>query len=53
MEIKKLTREYVIINEEKIWFNEPFEEIPSKEEFEKWLKSIKKVLEKSFASKDK
>jgi len=53
MEIKELAKEYVIIGEEKIWFDEPFEELPSKEDFEKWLKNIKKVLEKSIAIKNK
>lgn len=53
MEIKKLTKEYVVIDKEKVWFDEPFEELPSKKEFEQWLKNIKKVLEKSFASKNK
>jgi len=30
MEIKKLTKEYVIVDEKQIWFDEPFEELPSK-----------------------
>ena len=53
MEIKKLTKEYVIIDGEQIWFDEPFEELPPKEDFEKWLKNIKKILEKSLAFKNK
>jgi hypothetical protein len=53
MEIKELTKEYVIIGKEQIWFDEPFEELPSKKEFEKWLKNIKKILEGSLASKNK
>jgi len=28
MEIKKVTREYVVIGNETIWFDEPFDEIP-------------------------
>ena len=53
MEIKELRKEYVIIDNEKIWFDEPFDDVPSKEDFVKWLKTIKKVLEKSFAVKNK
>ena len=53
MEIKELTKDYVIIGEEQIWFDEPFEELPSKKEFEKWLKNIKKILEKSLALKNR
>jgi len=52
MEIKELTKEYVIIGEEKIWFDEPFDELPVKKDFEKWFKNIKKVLEKSIAVKN-
>jgi len=53
MEINKVTKEYAIINGEQIWFDEPFDELPSREDFEKWLKNIKKVLEKSIATKNK
>jgi HEPN domain-containing protein len=53
MEINKLTKEYAIVDGEQIWFDEPFDELPSKKEFEKWLKTIKKVLEKTLASKNK
>jgi len=53
MKIKELTKDYVIIGEEQIWFDEPFEELPSKKEFEKWLKNIKKILEKSLALKNR
>jgi len=44
MEIKKLTKEYMIPGEEQIWFDEPFEELPSTEEFEKWLKNTGSLL---------
>jgi hypothetical protein len=53
MEINELTKEYAIIDGEQIWFDEPFDELPSKEEFEKWLKNIRKILERSLASKNK
>ncbi|MBT9145680.1 MAG: hypothetical protein DDT40_01166 [candidate division WS2 bacterium] len=53
MEIKELTKDYITIGEETIWFDEPFDELPTKKDFEKWLKNIRKVLEKSFASKNK
>lgn len=53
MEIKELTKDYVIVGKETIWFDEPFDEVPTKKDFEKWLKNIKKVLEKSLASKNK
>jgi len=53
MEINELTKEYAIIDGEQIRFDEPFDELPSKEEFEKWLKNIRKILERSLASKNK
>jgi len=53
MEIKELTKEYVIIGEEKVLFDEPFKELPSKEEFKKWLNNIKKVLEKVVVTKNR
>ena len=53
MEIKELTKDYVIIGKETIWFDEPFDELPTKEDFEKWLKNIRIVLVISFASKNK
>jgi len=53
MEINKVTKEYVIIDGEQIWFDEPFSALPSKKEFDRWLKNIKKVLEKALASENK
>jgi hypothetical protein len=47
MEIKKVAKGYVVIGNETIWFDESFDEIPLKEDFEKWLKNIKKILEKT------
>ncbi len=43
----------MIIDEEQIWFDEPFDKLPSKQEFKRWLKNVKKILEKTFVFKDK
>lgn len=48
-----MTKDYVIINDEKIWYDEPFDKIPSKEDFNRWLRNIKTVLEKAIAIKNR
>ena len=52
MGIKELTKEYTVIGEEEIWFDEPFKRIPSKEDFEQWLDNIRKILEISIVIKN-
>jgi hypothetical protein len=45
VDVSKLTKDYAVVNGEKIMFDEPFEETPSREDFEKWLTNISNVLE--------
>lgn len=52
LEIVKITREYVVINGEKIWFDEPFKTLPLKNEFELWLENIKVILEKALVTEN-
>lgn len=42
--VSELTKEYAILNGERIEFDEPFEETPSKADFVKWLTNIKNEL---------
>jgi len=51
MEILEVTKDYVIINGEKIYFDEPFDEEPDKADFEQWLHRIESLLETLFYSK--
>ena len=46
VEVSELTKEYAILNGEKIVFDEPFEELPSKADFMDWLANIKNELVK-------
>ena len=41
----ELTKEYVVLNGERIDFDEPFEDDPNMEEFTQWLTNIKGVLD--------
>ena len=52
-EIDELTTTYVIIKGEKIYFDEPLERLPSKEEYTKWLNNIESVLRKTIATTNK
>jgi len=52
-DVEELTKEYIIIRGEKIVFDEPFETLPSKEEYVLWLNNIKKVLEKTIVIKNR
>jgi len=44
-EIQEVTKDYVIIDGEKIYFDEPFDHVPDEQEFAEWLKKIHQVLE--------
>jgi hypothetical protein len=46
VDVSELTKEYAILNGEKIVFDEPFEETPNKADFIKWLTNIKNELVK-------
>lgn len=52
MEVSEVTKDYAIVNGEKIYFDEPFEEVPDKADFEKWLHRIEGLLEKLFTQKE-
>ena len=44
VDVSELTKEYAVLNGEKIVFDEPFEELPNKADFIKWLTNIKNEL---------
>lgn len=52
MEVSEVTKDYAIVNGEKIYFDEPFEEEPDKADFEKWLHRIEGLLEKLLTQKE-
>ena len=37
MEVQEVAKDYAIVDGEKIYFDEPFEEVPDKADFEDWL----------------
>ena len=45
-----MTKDYAIVDGEKIYFDEPFEEEPDKADFEQWLHRIEGLLEKLLRS---
>jgi len=45
-----VTKDYAIVDGEKIYFDEPFEEEPDKADFEQWLYRIEGLLEKLLRS---
>ena len=51
MEVSEVTKDYAVVNGEKIYFDEPFEEEPDEADFEKWLRRIEGLLEDLFRSK--
>ena len=51
MEVSEVTKDYAIVDGEKIYFDEPFEETPDQGEFEEWLHRIESLLETLFCSK--
>jgi hypothetical protein len=46
IQVTELTKEYVVLNGERIDFDEPFEDDPNMEEFTQWLTNIKGVLDR-------
>lgn len=52
MEVQEVTKDYAIVDGEKIYFDEPFEEAPDKAEFEEWLCRIASLLETLFAQRE-
>lgn len=51
MEVQEVTKDYAIVDGEKIYFDEPFDEEPDSADFEKWLRRIEGLLETRFYSK--
>ena len=51
MEVTEVTKNYMIVDGEKIYFDEPFDEVPDKADFEKWLHRIEGLLGTLFCSK--
>ena len=46
IQVTELTKEYVVLNGERIDFDEPFEDDPNTEEFTQWLTNIKGGLDR-------
>lgn len=53
VEVSELTKEYAILNGEKIVFDEPFEEVPDEADFLSWLTNIKNELVKENVTESK
>jgi len=51
MEVVEVTKDHAIMDGEKIYFDEPFEEAPDKADFEEWLHRVENLLETLFCSK--
>jgi len=51
VEVSEVTKDYVIVDGEKIYFDEPFEEVPDKTDLKEWLHRIEGLLETLFCSK--
>jgi hypothetical protein len=51
VEVQEVTKDYAIVDGEKIYFDEPFAEAPDKADFEKWLHRIEGLLETLFRSR--
>jgi hypothetical protein len=49
--VQEVTKDYAIVDGEKIYFDEPFDEVPDKADFEQWLHRIESLLEALFCSK--
>ena len=47
-----MTKDYAIVDGEKIYFDEPFEEVPDKADLEQWLHRVESLLETIFCSKE-
>jgi len=52
LQVTELTKEYVVLNGERIDFDEPFEDTPDKDEFTQWLTNIRGVLDQINAAED-
>ena len=50
IQVTEITKEYVVLNGERIDFDEPFEDDPNMEEFTQWLTNIKGVLDQIHAT---
>ena len=53
VDVSELTKDYAVLNGERIEFDEPFEETPSKADFVKWLTNIRNELVKSNVNESK
>jgi len=53
VDVSELTKDYAIINSERIEFDEPFDENPNKADFIKWLTNIQNQLVKSNVNESK
>ena len=51
MEVLEVTKDYAIVDGEKIYFDEPFDKAPDKADFEEWLRRIENLLEMLFSRK--
>ncbi len=51
MEVLEVTKDYAIVDGEKIYFDESFEEEPDKANYEEWLQRIEGLLETLLRSK--
>jgi len=49
--VQEVTKDYAIVDGEKIYFDQPFDEEPDKADFEQWLHRIEDLLETLFYSK--
>ena len=47
VEVSELTKEYAVVNGERIEFDEPWEEQPNHDDFVKWLTNIRTELVKN------
>jgi hypothetical protein len=47
VDVSELTKDYAVINGEKIMFDEPFVDTPTRDDFAKWLTNITNVLERT------
>lgn len=44
VEVSELTKEYAVVNGERMEFDQPWEETPNHEDFVKWLTNIQQEL---------
>ena len=51
MEVMEVTKDCAIVDGEKIYFDEPFDEEPDKADFEGWLHRVGGLLETPFLRK--